>query len=115
MSPSAMPDCAGWVPPLASVKTSVVVEPSLMEAAPKVLATVGVAALTTRQRSVDAFVAPAAVTFAARLVNAAGLPAQLAFACEAWLVRPATLTVQLAVPADIAMPERPESTRVPVS
>src|SRR4029077_11821143 len=46
-------------------------------------------------------------------VNAAGLPAQLAFTWVAALVRPATVTVQLAVPLAIATPVRPESTRVP--
>ncbi len=55
---------------------------------------------------------PVVATEAARLVKAAGLPAQLAFTCPAWLVTPATVTVQLAVPAVIARPESPESTRV---
>jgi hypothetical protein len=58
-------------------------------------------------------VALVAVTLAAWFVNAAGLPAQLAFTCPAALVSPETVTVQLAVPADIAMPVSPESTRVP--
>ncbi len=110
-----MPDCAGWVPLFVSVKTSVVAAPSAIEAAPKVFATFGLTRLTTRHWSVDALVAPVAATLAARLVKAAGLPAQLAFTCDAWLVSPATVAVQLAVPAAIAIPERPESTRVPVS
>ena len=106
-------DCAGLVPPLVSVKTSDVVAVSLIEAAPKVLATAGFARVTTRHWSAPDGVALAAVTLAARFVNAAGLPAQLAFTCVAALVRPATVTVQLAVPLAIATPVRPESTRVP--
>ena len=51
VSPSAMPDCAGLVPVFVSVKTSVVAAPSLIAAAPKVLATVGGTAFTTRQTS----------------------------------------------------------------
>ncbi len=108
-----MPDCAGLVPPFESVKTSVVAAPSLIEAAPKVFATPGFARVTTRHWSVAAGVALVAVTLAARFVKAAGLPAQLAFTCVGWLVSPATVTVQLAVPDDIAMPVSPESTRVP--
>ncbi len=56
---------------------------------------------------------PVVVTFAPRLVKAAGLPAQLAFTWVAWLVTPATVTVQLAVPAVMLRPVSPESTRVP--
>ncbi len=108
-----MPDWAGLLPWFASVKTSVVADPSAMEAAPNVFATVGAIAFTTRHWSDDAFVAPVAVTFAARFVNAAGLPAQLGFTCAAWLPRPETVTVQLAVPAVMAMPVSPERTRVP--
>ncbi len=110
---TAMPDCAGFVPWLASVKTSVVVPPSATEAAPKVLAIVGLTRLTTRHWSAELFAARVALTFAARLVNAAGLPAQLALVWVAWFVTPATVTVQLAVPPVIAMPVSPESTRVP--
>ncbi len=113
VSPNAMPDCAGCVPPFVRVKTRLVAAVSLMEAAPKVFATLGVALVTTRHWSLEALVAPLAVTFAAALVNAAGLPAQLAFTCVGWLVRPATVTVHEAVPLAIAMPERPESPRVP--
>jgi hypothetical protein len=59
-------------------------------------------------------VAAVVATLAARLVNAAGLAPQLALVCVAWLVRPAIVTVQLAVPAVIATPVRPDSTRVPL-
>ncbi len=107
-----MPDCAGFEPWLASVKTRVVAAPSLIEAAPKVLAALGAMVLTTRHWSAPPGVALVAVTLAARLVNAAGLPAQLALVCVAALVTPASVTVQLAVPAVIAMPVSPESTRV---
>jgi hypothetical protein len=113
VSPRLIADCAGPVPLLVSVKTSVVVALSLMDPAPKVLATVGGVEVTTRHWFVDALVAPAVVTFAARFVKAAGLPAQLAFTCVAALVSPETVTVQLAVPLAIAMPVRPESTWVP--
>ncbi len=113
VSPIAMPDCAGLVPWFAIVNKSVVVAPSAIDAAPKVFATFGLCTFTTRHWSVETLAALAAVTFDAWLVNAAGLPAQLAFTCAAWLVSPATVTVQLAVPAAMAMPERPESTRDP--
>ncbi len=113
MSPRVIADCAGWVPALASVKTRVVAAPSAIEAAPKVFPTLGAAFVTTRHWSDDAFVAPVGTTLAARFVNAAGLPEQLAFTCVAWFVTPETVTVQLAVPALIAMPVRPERTRVP--
>jgi hypothetical protein len=69
--------------------------------------------VTTRHTSLEVLLAPVAVTLAARLVNAAGLPAQLALVCVGWLVRPESVTVQLAVPAVIAMPVSPEITRVP--
>ncbi len=113
VSPTVMADWAGLVPLLVSVKTSVVVAASLIEAAPKVLATVALARFTTRHWSAEPLVMPVVVTFAPRLVNAAGLPTQLALTCVAWLVTPATVTVQLAVPALIDTPVRPESTRVP--
>ena len=113
VSPMPMPDCAGFVPWLVIVKTSVVAAPSAMVPAPKVFATFGLCRFTTRHWLAEPLVALVAVTLAARLVNAAGLPAQLAFTWPAALVRPATVTVQLAVPAAIAMPVRPESTRVP--
>ena len=101
------------MPLLVSVKTSVVAAPSAIEAAPKVFATFGFARVTTRHWSVEVFVAAVVVTLAARLVKAAGLPAQLAFTCVAWLVTPETVTVQLAVPPDIVIPLKPDSTRVP--
>src|SRR5947207_15401622 len=108
-----MPDCAGFEPLLVTVKTSGVAAPSAIVPAPKVLATLAAAMFTTRHWSLEALVALVVVTEAARLVNAAGLPAQLALLCAAALVRPLTVTVQLAVPAVIWMPARPESTRVP--
>jgi hypothetical protein len=111
VSPSVIADCAGFVPLLVSVKTSVVVPASLIEAAPKVLATPGFARVTTRHWSVPPGVALVAVTLAARFVKAAA--GQLAFTCVAWFVTPDTVTVQLAVPAVIAIPVSPESTRVP--
>src|SRR5690242_16881388 len=104
-----MPDCAGFEPWFASVKTRVVDAPSLIDAAPNVLAAFGAMALTTRHWSAPAGVALVAVTLAARFVNAAGLPAQLALVCVARLVTPDTVTMQLAVPAVIAMPVSPES------
>jgi hypothetical protein len=113
VSPTLIPDCAGFEPLLARVKTSVVVAPSAMEAAPKVFATLGAMAFTTRHWSLEAFVATPVVTLAARFVNAAGLPTQLAFVCPAAFVTPATVTVQLTVPELIARPVSPESTRVP--
>jgi len=113
VSPRLIPDCAGFVPPLVRVNTSVVVPPSAIETAPKVFATPGFTRLTTRHWSADVFVAPAAVTFAARFVNAAGLPTQLAFTCVATFVSPATVTVHEAVVAAIAIPVSPESTCVP--
>ncbi len=112
VSPSVIADCAGFVPLLASVKTSVVVPASLIDAAPNVFAALALARVTARHWSAPPGVALVAVTFAARLVNATGLPAQLALVCVAWLVTPETVTVQLAVPAVIAMPVSPESTRV---
>jgi hypothetical protein len=113
VSPSVIADWAGFVPLLVSVKTSVVMAVSLIDAAPKVLATVGFARVTTTHWSVPAGVAFVAVTLAARLVKAAA--GQLAFTWVATLVRPETVTVQLAVPLAIAMPVRPERTRVPAA
>src|SRR5438270_645577 len=113
VSPTVIAACAGLVPVFASVKTSVVAAPSAMLAAPKVFATVALVFVTTRHWSAPAGVALVAVTLAARLVKAAGFPTQLAFVCAAALVRPETVTVQLALPAVIAMPVKPDSTRVP--
>ena len=54
------------------------------------------------------------VTFVAKFVNAAGLPAHDAFVCVAVLVRPLTVTVQVAVVAAIVTAVMPDSTRVPL-
>ena len=113
VSPTLIPACAGFVPVFVSVKMSVVVPPSAIETAPKVLATAGTTRFTTRHWSVEVFVALLVVTFADRFVNAAGLPTQLAFVCVAAFVSPATVTVHEAVVAVIAMPVSPESTCVP--
>ena len=102
VSPSVMPIAPGCCRVLVSVKTSVVAAASLIEAAPKVLATFGFVRFTTRHWSVELLVMPVVVTEAARLVKPAGLPTQLAFTCPPWFVRPTTVTVQLAVPAVIA-------------
>jgi hypothetical protein len=114
VSPTLIPDCAGFVPVFVSVKTSVVVAPSAMEAAPKVLATLGFTRFTTRHWSLEAFVATTVVTLADRFVNAAGFPAQLAFVWPVAFVTPATVTVQEAVVAAIAIPVSPESACVPL-
>ena len=74
----------------------------------------GVPAFTTRHWSVEVLVALAVVTEADALVKAAGLPEQLVLVCVAALVSPETVTVQLVVPAVIAIPVRPERTRVAV-
>jgi hypothetical protein len=113
VSPTLIPACAGFVPVFVSVKMSVVVPPSAIETAPKVLATAGTTRFTTRHWSVELFVALVVATFADRFVNAAGRPTQLAFVCVAAFVTPATVTVHEAVVAVIAMPVSPESTRVP--
>src|SRR4051812_6132478 len=104
---------AGFEPLFESVKTTVVAAPSAIVPAPKAFATVALVFVTTRHWSAPPGVALVAVTLAARLVNPAGLPAQLALICVAALVSPETVTVQLAVPAVIAMPVRPDNTRVP--
>src|SRR5436305_1897622 len=109
-----MPDWAGFDPLFVSVKTSVVVLLSVIDAAPKVFATEGAAVFTTRHWSVDVLVAFVVVTEAERFVNAAGLPLQLELAWVAVLVRPAIVTVQLVVVAVIATVVRPESTRLTV-
>ena len=112
VSPSVIAGCAGLVPLLVSVKTRVVAAPSAMVPAPKVLAAAGLARFTTRHCALEVLAALVVVTLAGAFVNAAGLPAQLALVCVAWFVTPETVTVQLAVPAVIAMPPRPESARV---
>jgi hypothetical protein len=105
VSPTLIPDCAGFEPLFASVKTSVVAAPSLIGLAPNVLATVGAPAVTTRQLFATPLVRLAVLLmFAAPFVNAAGFAAQLALACAARLVTPFTVIVQLAVPAIIDTP-----------
>ena len=110
VSPMVMADCAGLVPVLVRVKTSVVLAPSTMGDVPKVLATDGAAEVTLKHRSIEVLVAPVVVTLAPRLV--CGACGQVPV-CPAVLVTPDTVTVQLAVPLLIATPVRPESTRVP--
>lgn len=111
-SVNEMPLCAGLVPLLVSVKMRFVVPASLIVDADHALVKVGLAGFTTRHWSVEAFVAPVLLTFTLKLVNAAGLPTQDAFVCVGALVKPATVTVQVAVVSVIATPEIPESTRV---
>ena len=111
VSPTVMADCAGLVPALVRVKTRVVVAPSAMLAAPKVLATVGLVLVTVRQASAPPVVAFVAVMLACRLVWAAC--GQVPFTPDA-LVSPASVTVQLAVPLVIARLVRPLITREPV-
>jgi hypothetical protein len=111
LSVMAIPERAGFVPVFVSVKTSVVLEVSLIAAAPNAFVSVGVPVVTTRHWSVEALVAPAAVTDAERFVNAAA--GQDGLTWVAAFVRPATVTVQLTVPEAIARPVSPESTRVP--
>jgi hypothetical protein len=113
VSPTLIPDCAGFEPLLVRVKMSVVVAPSAIVPAPNVLATLGFTRFTTRHWSLEMFVALTVVTLADRFVNAAGLPAHDAFVCVAAFVSPATVTVHEAVVAAIAIPVSPESTRVP--
>ena len=110
VSPTVMAVCAGLVPELVSVKTKVVVAPSVMAAAPKVLATVGPVVLTVKQALAPPVVALVAVMLACRLVCAAC--GQVPF----WpgvLVKPAKVAVQLVVPLVMARPVRPLMTRVP--
>src|SRR6185312_15433 len=111
VSVKLMPDCAGLVPLLVIVNTSVEVPPASMVDATNAFARLGFARVTTRHWSVAMLLAPIVVTLAAALVKAAA--GQDAFTCVAALVSPETVTVQLAVPLVIAMPVRPESTRVP--
>jgi hypothetical protein len=108
-----MPARAGFVPVLVSVKTSVVAPPSAIVPAPKVFATDGVPAVTTRHTSAEVLLAPVEVTLARvgerRRVARAARVGLRRLVGEARIV-----IVQLAVPALIAMPVRPESTRVPL-
>ena len=109
VSPRAIPDCAGLDPWFVSVKMSVVVAPSAIVAAPKVLAAFGAVAVTETHWFAEVLVAFVVVTLAARFVNAATghVPA-----CPGSLVRPESVTVQLAVPEVMARPVTPLSTRV---
>src|SRR5512134_2249201 len=104
-----MPDCAGFVPWFVRVKTSVVVAQSAIVAAPKVFAALGTVDVTGKHWFTDVLVAFVVVTLAARFVNAAAghVPT-----CVGSLVRPESVTVQLAVPDVIATPVTPERTRV---
>ena len=92
------------------VKISVVVAPSAIDAAPKVLATVGLVLVTVKQASAPAVVALVAVMLACRLVWATC--GQVPFTPDA-LVSPASVTVQLAVPLVMASVVKPLMTLVP--
>ena len=105
-----MADWAGLVPEFVRVKTNVVVAPSAMLGLPKVLATVGLVLVTVKQASAPPVVAFVAVMLACRLVWAAC--GQVPFTPDAF-VKPASVTVQLAVPLVMARPVRPLMTRVP--
>ncbi len=113
VSTKPTPDCAGFVPLLVTVKTSVDVPPWSMVDGENDFASVGLERVTTRHWSVETLFDAVVVTFVAAFVKAAGLPAQLGFTCDAAFVSPESVTVQLAVPAVIAIPVRPESTRDP--
>ena len=113
VSTKLIPDWAGLVPPLVTVKTSVEVPPRSMVEGEKTFARLPLARFTTRHWSVEPLVMPVVVTLVARLVKPAGLPTQLAFTCVAWFVRPATVTVQLAVPEVMVTPVMPDRTLVP--
>ena len=111
VSPTVIADWAGLVPLLVKVKMRLVVAPSLIAAAAKVLATLGLILLTVKHWSVDVLVAPVVVTLAVKLVCAACGQVPV---CPATLVTPATVTVQLAVPLLMARPVRPLRTLVPL-
>jgi len=99
---------------LASVKTSVVVAPSAIVPVPKVFATVGAPAVTTRQLAPTPLVRLArALMFAAPFVNAAGLPTQLALVCAARFVTPVTVIVHVGAPALIDTLENAIESGVP--
>ena len=110
VSPTVMADWAGLVPVLVSVKIKVVAAPSAMVAAPKVLATVGLVLVTVKHWLVAVLVAFVVVTLAARLVWAACGQVPVV---PAVLVKPAKVTVQLAVAFAMARVVRPEITPVP--
>ena len=111
VSPSVIADWAGLVPVLVKVKTRVVVAPSAIEPAPKVLATVGLVLVTLKHWSVDVLLALVVVTLAAKLV---WLACGQAPAVPAVLVRPAKVTLQVAVALAMATAVRPEMTRLPL-
>ena len=111
VSPTVIALCAGLVPLLVSVKMRLVLPPSVMLAAPKVLATVGLVLVTVRHWSTAVLVALVAVTLAPRLVCAATGQVPV---CPAVLLRPATVTVQLTVPLAIARPVSPLRIRLPL-
>ena len=110
VSPTVIADWAGLVPVLVSVKIRVVVAPSAMEPAPKVLATVGLVLVTLRHWLVAVLVALVVVTLAAKLVWAACGQVPVV---PAVLVKPASVTLQVAVALAMAKVVRPEMTPVP--
>jgi hypothetical protein len=104
VSPRLIPDCAGFEPLFVSVKTSVVVAPSLIGLVPKVLATVGVPAVTTRQLLPTPLVRLAVpLMLAAPFVNAAA--GHVGFVNDARFVTPVTVIVHEAVSAFICIAE----------
>ena len=113
VSVKLIPDCAGFVPELASVKVRVEVAPWLIVAGAKAFVRAGATRLTTRHWSVTALDTFASAPMAAApFVNAAA--GQLAFTWPAALVSPDTVIVHVAVPPLTASPER-VSTRVPAT
>src|SRR5262245_19457777 len=98
-----MPAWAGFVPWFVSVKTGVVGAPAAVVAAPNVVAALGAVAVTDTHSFVEVLVAFVTVTLAARFVCATTghVPT-----CAGSLVRPESVTVQLAVPEVMAMPVR---------
>ena len=111
VSPTVMADWAGLVPVLVSVKIKVVAAPSAMVAAPKVLATLGLVLVMLRHWLVAVLVALVVVTLAAKLVWAACGQVPV---WPAVLVRPAKVTVQLAVALAMAKVVKPLMTLVPL-
>jgi len=100
LSVNAIPVCTGFDPVFVSVKTSVVLAPSAIEAAANALVSVGCAAFTTRQLAATPFVTLVApLMLPAAFVNDAGLAAQFALVCDARFVTPLTVIVHEAVPA----------------
>ena len=99
---------------LLNVIVSTLVPLGAIDAGLKLLDTVGAtgAGSTTRHWLVDVFVNPVTVTEDARFVNAEGFPMQLLLAWPLAFVRPATVTLQLDVPDVIAMPVRPDNTKL---